>query len=58
MAERWIDSASRDCLDRMLIAGESRLRLVLNEYVNHYNTRRPHRTLNQAPPLGVAIDPP
>ena len=37
IAERWIASARRECLDRMLIAGERHLRLVLDEYVDHYN---------------------
>jgi putative transposase len=52
IAERWIGSARRECLDRMLIAGERHLRLVLGEYADHYNTRRPHRTLKQYPPAG------
>ena len=29
IAERWIASARRECLDRMLITGERHLRLVL-----------------------------
>jgi transposase InsO family protein len=37
IAERWISSARRECLDRMLITGERHLRLVLTEYVEHYN---------------------
>ena len=52
IAERWISSARRECLDRMLITGERHLRLVLGEYADHYNTHRPHRTLHQNPPAG------
>ena len=52
IAERWIGSAHRECLDRMLIAGERHLRLVLGEYIDHYNTHRPHRALDQNPPAG------
>jgi putative transposase len=39
-------------MDRMLITGERHLRLVLSEYVDHYNRHRPHRTLCQSPPAG------
>ena len=52
IAERWISSARRECLDRMLITGERHLRLVLREYTGHYNVHRPHRTLCQRPPAG------
>jgi len=52
IAERWIASARRECLDRMLITSERHLQLVLGEYLDHYNTHRPHRTLHQSPPVG------
>ncbi len=52
IAERWIASVRRECLDRMLIAGEGHLRLMLGEYVDHYNSHRPHRALQQGPPAG------
>jgi putative transposase len=41
IAERWIASARRECLDRMLITSERHLRLVLAEYTDHYNSHRP-----------------
>jgi putative transposase len=41
----------------VLISGERHLRLVLGEYVDHYNTARPHRALYQNPPAGRQ-DPP
>lgn len=52
VAERWITSARRECLDRMLIISERHLRLVLSEYVEHYKVHRPHRTLCQSAPAG------
>jgi putative transposase len=52
IAGRWISSARRECLDRMLIASERHLRLVLGEYADHYNLHRPHRALQQGPPAG------
>jgi len=57
IAERWIASARRECLDRMLITGERHLRLVLGEYADHYNLHRPHRALNHASPLRALPDP-
>ena len=57
VAERWISSARRECLDRMLITGERHLRLVLDEYADHYNTHRPHRALKQSPPGRRPVPP-
>ena len=34
IAERWIASAHRECVDRMLITGERHPRLVLREYID------------------------
>ena len=41
IAERWIASARRECLDRLLITGERHLRLVLSEYVDAFFSGRP-----------------
>ena len=57
IAERWIASARRECLDRILVSSERHLRLVLGEYADHHNTHRPHRTLQQNPPGGRAQPP-
>jgi putative transposase len=54
-AERWVGTVRRELLDRMLIVGCRQLRSVLAEYVDHYNGHRPHRALEQAPPLGPAV---
>jgi putative transposase len=50
-AERWIGSARRECLDRLLILGRRHLQHVLIAYVQHFNEHRPHRALGQRPPL-------
>ena len=50
ICERWIASARRECTDRILIAGRRHLHHTLSEYVDRYNTHRPHRTLSQRPP--------
>ena len=50
-AERWVGSVRRECLDRILIVSRRQLETVLREYVTYYNTHRPHRSLEQQPPL-------
>jgi len=57
IAERWIGTVRRELLDRMLILNRRQLETVLAEYVAHFNTHRPHRTLDQAAPLR-ALPPP
>ena len=57
MAERWMASTRRECLDRVLITGGRHLQLVLGGYADHYNTHRPHRTLHQNPPAGRQSPP-
>ena len=50
-AERFVGTIRRECLDRMLIFQRRQLEAVLAEYVDHYNSHRPHRSLEQASPL-------
>ena len=45
-----IGTIRRECLDRMLILGRRHLEAVLAEYVEHYNSHRPHRSLSQRAP--------
>ena len=52
IAERFIGTLRRECLDHLLITGSHHLAVVLREFVQHYNTHRPHRTLHQRPPKG------
>jgi putative transposase len=48
--ERWVGSARRECLDRMLIFSRRQLERVVSIYVQHYNERRPHRALDLQTP--------
>jgi hypothetical protein len=50
ICERVIATLRRECLDRMLILGRRHLETVLAEYVEHYNSHRPHRSLSQRSP--------
>jgi putative transposase len=57
IAERFIGTLRRECLDHLLITGPRHLAVVLEEYVEHYNTHRPHRSLDQHPPAGSTPPP-
>ena len=64
IAERFIGTLRRECLDHLLITGHRHLAAVLQEFVEHYNTHRPHRSLDQhpparrtSPPYGATIRP-
>ena len=51
VAERWVGTVRRECLDWVLILGRRHLEQVLEEYLAHYNTARPHRALQLQAPL-------
>ena len=55
-AERWIATLRRELLDRTIIWNRRQLNKLVVDYIDHYNTHRPHRSLDQLPP--VATDPP
>jgi putative transposase len=58
IAERWIGTLRRECLNNILITGPRHLSYVLAEFVEHYNTHRPHRSLDQQSPAGRATPTP
>ena len=44
-AERFVLSIKSECLDRMILFGESSLRRAVAEYVEHYHAERAHQGL-------------
>lgn len=42
-AERWIRSIRNECLDHLILLGEGSLRRAVGQYVEYYNTERPHQ---------------
>ena len=51
MIERFIGTLRRECLDHLIVLDEQHLRSVLTEFVEYYNTERPHRTLRLETPV-------
>ena len=58
ICERTTGTLRRELLDRLLIINERHLRQVLTEYLEHYNTARPHRGLGQLTPAQAGTRPP
>lgn len=42
-AERFVGSIRRECLSRVIPLGERHLRVLVAEYVEHYNLERNHQ---------------
>ena len=58
-AERWIGTLRRDLIDRTIIWNRRQLERLVVDYIDHYNTHRPHRSLDQRPPVATdAADQP
>ena len=57
-AERWIGTLRRELLDRTIIWNQRQLERLVVEFIDHYNTRRPHRSLDQQPPQRTSREPP
>ncbi len=55
VAERWVRSVREECLDHLLILGQRHLRCVLREYVQYYNTARPHQGIQQHTPIPLPL---
>ncbi|MEV4179748.1 integrase core domain-containing protein [Nonomuraea sp. NPDC049709] len=50
LAPHRVRTARTECTDRLLIFGERHLRTVLDEYADHYNRHRPHRSIGLRAP--------
>ena len=48
--ERLVGTIRRECLDFMILLNESHLRGILREWVQHYNSGRPHSSLGPGIP--------
>lgn len=57
LCERLIGTLRRECLDFMIPVAEHHLRAVLHQWVQHYNTDRPHMSLGPGIPKPPASLP-
>ena len=53
IAERFVGTARRECLDWLLILNRRHLEQVLRVFIDHYNAHRPHRSLDLTPPATI-----
>jgi putative transposase len=53
-AERFIRTIRAECLDWLLIMNRRHLERVPRVFAEHYNTHRPHRSLDLKPPDPLA----
>ncbi len=44
-AERFVESAKLQCLERIVLLGEGHLRAAVRAFVQHYHEERPHQGL-------------
>ena len=55
LAERLIGSIRRECLDHLIVLGESHLRRILRAYARYYNEIRTHRSLDKDAPVSRLV---
>ena len=48
-AEGFVGTIKRECLNHFFIFGEEHLRYLIREYIDHYDTTRPHSGIDNAP---------
>jgi transposase InsO family protein len=54
-AKRLIGSIRRECVDHIVVLGETHLRRVLKSYARYYNETRTHRSLDQDAPISRPV---
>jgi len=54
-AERWVRTVRAECLDWTLVWNLQHLQRVLTRYLQHYNTGRPHRSIDLEIPVPAPV---
>jgi transposase InsO family protein len=55
VAERLIGSIRRECVDHVIVLGETHLRRILKSYARYYNETRTHLALDKDAPLSRTV---
>jgi putative transposase len=50
--ERFIQSVKQECLDHFILCGEDHVDYLVREYVDYYDTERPHQAKGNLPLVG------
>jgi transposase InsO family protein len=56
--ERVIGSLRRECLDHVIVLGETHLRRIVRSYLRHYHGTRTHLALGKDAPVPRTVQPP
>lgn len=56
--ERWVQSLKQECLDWFIAFVKQHFDYLIDEYVEHYLTERPHQALGNVPLTGDWPDSP
>lgn len=48
-AEGFVGTIKRECLDHFFVFGEEHFKYLVREYVDHYDTKRPHSGMDNEP---------
>ena len=54
--ERLIGSIRRECIDHVIVLGQSHLRRMMTAYADYYNEARTHLSLGKDAPMGRPIE--
>jgi len=52
LAERFIGSVRQEAMDYYLLISEKQIIKILQEYIDYYNSKRPHQGIDQQVPNG------
>jgi putative transposase len=53
-AERWVQSIKHECLNHFIVLGEAHLCYLVEQYLDHYHSERPHQARDNVPLCGAS----